>query len=235
LEDRFAGTIHMNPGGPLKATERLGIRECEKEGLTIFEKGSICFWLTNPILMPRVNDTLTNPHTGDSYTFLETAEGTGGERVTLRAVIKSKGPYVPRHLHVYQDETFEVVSGVLTIQRDKEILRLTAGQKITLPKGRPHNHFNEGDSEVTYLHTVTPALDFEYLIENLMGLAADGKGKNGKFGLIQELVTLRYLDSKAFLADIPFGVQKLLMYTIAPLARQFGYRAIYRKYSGFEK
>jgi len=45
-------------------------------------------------------------------------------------------------------------------------------------------------------------------------------------GLIQELETLRYLDSKAFLADIPVGLQKLMMKTIAPVARLFGYRAI---------
>ncbi len=55
-----------------------------------------------------------------------------------------------------------------------------------------------------------------------MGLAADGKSKNGNYGLIQELVTLRYLDSKTFLADIPVGIQKVLMHIIAPLGRLFG-------------
>jgi len=54
-------------------------------------------------------------------------------------------------------------------------------------------------------------LDFEYLMENLVGLAADGKSKNGKYGLVQELVTLKYIDSKAFLADIPIAIQKVLM------------------------
>lgn len=53
--------------------------------------------------------------------------------------------------------------------------------------------------------------------------------------MVQELVTLKYLDSKTFLADIPVGIQKILMYTIAPLGRLFGYRAIYKKYSGIEK
>jgi hypothetical protein len=66
------------------------------------------------------------------------------------------------------------------------------------------------------------------LIENLVGLAADGKSKNGKYGLVQELVALKYLDSKSYLADIPIGVQKVLMNTIAPIGRQFGYRAIYK-------
>jgi hypothetical protein len=48
-------------------------------------------------------------------------------------------------------------------------------------------------------------------------------------------VSIKYLDSKSFLADIPLGVQKVLMNTIAPIGRLFGYRAIYKKYSGIEK
>jgi hypothetical protein len=84
---------------------------------------------------------------------------------------------------------------------------LTTGEKITLPKNIPHNHFNNENISVTYIHTVTPALDFDYLIENLAGLAADGKYKNRKYGLVQEMVTFRYLESKLYLADIPIGVQ----------------------------
>jgi quercetin dioxygenase-like cupin family protein len=185
--------------------------------------------------MPTQGQRITIPTTGDTYEFLETAKETGGARVSMKVTTRSRGPLVPRHFHVLQDETFEVVSGRLTVWVNGETKTLTASESITLRNSIPHNHFNDDAEPVTYLHSVTPALDFEYLIENLAGLAADGKGKNGKYGLIQELVTLRYLDSKAFLADIPVGLQKLMMKTIAPVARLFGYRAIYRKYSGIEK
>lgn len=185
--------------------------------------------------MPTKGQILNNPTNGDTYEFIETAKDTNGQRVTMKAIIKSKGQLVPKHFHVLQDETFEVISGQLTIDFDGQIKKLNAGDKITLPKNIPHNHFNNENEAVAYIHTVSPALDFEYLIENLVGLAADGKSKNGKYGLVQELVSLKYLDSKAFLADIPVGVQKVLMSTIAPIGRLFGYRAIYKKYSGIEK
>lgn len=185
--------------------------------------------------MPAKDQTLCNPHTGDTYTFRATSADTGGSHIVLFTVLHSKGPIVPRHFHVHQDETFEVIRGELTIVLDGETRVLGPGQSLVLPKGRPHNHFNAGNVPVEYLHTVSPALDFEYLVENLVGLAMDGKGKNGKFGLLQELVTLRYLDSKSYLADIPVPVQHALMYALTPLARLLGYRAIYRKYSGFEK
>lgn len=185
--------------------------------------------------MPEKGQILNNPANGDSYEFLEIARDTNGAQVTMKAIIKSKGQLVPKHFHVFQDETFEVISGQLKVWVDGQTRTISAGEKVLLPKNVPHNHYNDEDTPVTYIHSVTPALDFELLIENLVGLAADGKSKNGKYGLVQELVSLKYLDSKSYLADIPVGVQKILMNIIAPIGRIFGYRAVYKKYSGLEK
>lgn len=185
--------------------------------------------------MPTKGKIIANPQTGDIYEFLETSEETHGRRVVMRSTIKSKGQLVPKHFHVLQDETFEVLSGQLTVWLDGKTTKVSAGEKVILPKNKPHNHYNGGDTDLTYIHSVTPGLDFDYLIENLLGLAADGKSKHGKYGLVQELVTLKYLDSKSYLADIPLGIQKILMNTIGPIGRLFGYRAIYKKYSGIEK
>ncbi len=185
--------------------------------------------------MPTKGQIITNPSSGDTYEYVETAKDTNGVRVTMRTTVQTKGPLVPNHYHVYQEETFEVISGDLTIWLDGETRILSAGEKLTLSKNIPHNHYNNEDHPVSYIHTVTPALDFDYLIENLVGLAADGKSKNGKYGLVQELVSLKYLDSKTYLAAIPLGLQKFLMNTIAPIGRMAGYRAVYKKYSGIEK
>jgi quercetin dioxygenase-like cupin family protein len=185
--------------------------------------------------MAKVGQVLTNKITGDSYEFLETSESTNGKFVSMKAVISTIGHLVPNHFHVFQDESFEVISGKLTIFFEGKKTKLKDGEQIKLPKNISHNHYNSESEPVTYIHTISPALDFEYLIENLMGLAGDGKSKNGKYGLIQELVTLKYLDSKSFLADIPLPIQKIMMNTVAPFGRMMGYRAIYKKYSGFEK
>lgn len=178
---------------------------------------------------------LTNPLTGDTFEFLERSADTGGERVTIRMTLHSRGEVVPPHYHVIQSEHFTVESGRLTILLNGEMKVLEPGMQMTLPENVPHNHYNAEAEPLVFTQTVTPALDFEYLIENLVGLAADGKLKNGKAGIIQELVTLRYLDSKTFLAGIPRAVQTILMYIVGPIARLFGYRAIYTQYSGFEK
>ncbi len=185
--------------------------------------------------MPQKGQILSNPINGDTHEFLETAKDTAGERVVLKAVIRSKGKLVPDHFHLLQEETFEVASGRLTVWSEGRTSVITAGEKITLPKGKPHNHYNNDDAPVTYIHTMVPALDFDYLIENLVGLAGSGKSKNGKYGFLQELVTLKYIDSKSFLAGIPLGLQKVLMNIFGPMGRQLGYRAVYKKYSDIEK
>ncbi len=185
--------------------------------------------------MPTKGQILTNPDSGDIYEFLETAKDTNGQRVTMKMTLKSKGKLVPNHFHALQDEHFEVVSGNLTILLDGKNLVLKQGEKMTLPKNKPHNHYNASNETVVLIQPVTPALDFDYLLENIIGLTIDGKMPNGKAGLIQELVTLKYLDSKTYLADIPQGMQKLLMNVIGPIGRIFGYRAIYKKYSDIEK
>lgn len=183
--------------------------------------------------MPTKGQLLANPITGDTYEYLETSDDTDGDRVVIKATVRNRGQLVPNHFHMLQNETFEVVDGLLTVWIDGTTRILSAGERITLFKKEPHNHYNDHSAPVTYIHTVTPGLDFDYLIENLVGLAADGKKGGG--GLVQQLVTLRYLDSKSFLADVPLALQKVLMTIIAPVARLFGYRAIYKKYSGVEK
>jgi len=185
--------------------------------------------------MPTKGQILTNPASGDIYEFLETAKDTNGQRVTMKMTLKSKGELVPNHFHALQDEHFEVVSGNLTILLDGKKHVLTQGEKMTLPKNEPHNHYNANNETVVFIQSVTPALDFDYLLENIIGLTIDGKMPNGKAGLIQELVTLKYLDSKSYLANIPQGIQKFLMNVIGPIGRMFGYRAIYKKYSDIEK
>lgn len=185
--------------------------------------------------MPTKGLVHTLPSNGNSYEYIETTEDTNGERVVMRATVYQKGPNVPNHIHVLQEENFEVLSGKLTILENGMTRVLSPGEKVTLPKMKAHNHYNDHDEAVTYIQTVTPGLDIDYLVETLLGLAADSKAKNGKYGLVQELVIIKYLDSKTYLADIPIGVQKVLMNIVGPMGRLMGYRAIYKKYSGIEK
>ncbi|HTK83288.1 MAG TPA: cupin domain-containing protein [Bacteroidota bacterium] len=177
---------------------------------------------------------MTHPVTGDTYEYLELSGDTNGARTTLRITL-NKGRLNPNHFHVFQDECFKVLAGTLTIWLEGKTIPLRSGEQMVLPKGKPHNHYNGDDEPVTFTQTVSPALDFEYWEENIIGLTADGKMQTGKMNFIQDLVTLKYLDSRTYHAGIPLFIQKLLLNTVGPIGRRFGYRAIYEKYSGIDK
>ena len=185
--------------------------------------------------MPSKGQIIEDKFTKNVYEFVETAEDTKGEFVKFKMTLKDKGKIAPAHIHILQDEIFEVVSGKMTYFLNGEEHVVQAGESVTLPKNIPHNHYNNHDEPLVMYQTVKPAYDIDYFVENLVGLANDGKVKNGDMGLLQALVTVKYLDSPSLLADIPTGIQKVLANVIAPIARMFGYRALYKRYTGLDK
>jgi quercetin dioxygenase-like cupin family protein len=67
--------------------------------------------------MPAINKPIVLS-SGDSMELLETSAMTSGAYVKARLVFKRDGPRFPSHIHPYQDETYEVVSGVLIYMLD---------------------------------------------------------------------------------------------------------------------
>lgn len=185
--------------------------------------------------MPTKGQVLIDKFTGDRFEFLETAEDTNGERVKLKVTLKSKGRTIDDHIHVIQTETFQMLSGRMTYFIDGEKKYLQAGEEITLPKNIPHNHYNTDDEPAVYIQTISPGMDVDYFIENLVGLINDGKVKNGKLPFLQAMVTLTHLESPSYLATMPRALQKGLASVLSPIARAMGYRAIYPQYTGVEK
>lgn len=185
--------------------------------------------------MPLKGQILENPRTGDTYEFLETAADTNGDYIKVKVTMKSRGIRMPDHIHKVQDEFFEVISGKLTVVDRGEKIIIYPGGEWFFPSDRPHNHYNGHLGQVVYIQTISPALDFDYLLETLHGLSCDGKIRKGKIGFLQQMVLLKYIDSKRVLADVPLGLQNALVNAFAPVGRILGYRAVYKKYSGIEK
>lgn len=176
----------------------------------------------------------TDAVTGDVIEVLETTSDSNGERIKLKLLIRPGGFKPVEHLHEKQDETFEVLRGKLTYLLDGQKSVAAAGEKVVLPKGRPHMHYNDEKEDLEMIQTVTPALDAETLIEGILGLARDGKIKNGNPKFLQMMVWLRHFKARVYLAKLPVGIQKFLAILLAPAGRLMGYKAVYKEYSGFE-
>ncbi len=185
--------------------------------------------------MPTKGQKLTDKFTGDSIEFIETSADTNGARVTIKVTLKSKGQTVDDHIHLLQKESFKILSGRLTYFLNGEKNHVNAGEEIVLPKNKAHNHYNMDDEPTEFIQTITPGIDVDFFLENLFGMINDGKVKGGKLPFLQAMVTARYLESPSRLADIPMGIQNVLISILGPTARLLGYRAIYKKYTGIEK
>lgn len=182
--------------------------------------------------MAKKGDIITNKITGDVVEFLETSNETGGKYTKIKFTVKPGGFKPVEHIHPQVDETFNILSGRLTYRLNGEESSVNAGSKITLPKGIAHTHFNNEPEDLVMEQTFTPSLDVEVFLENLFGLTADGRFKNGSPEFLQIMMWLRRLKAKTYLAKIPIGAQNFLSIVLSPLAVMLGYRASYEKYNG---
>jgi hypothetical protein len=142
--------------------------------------------------------------------------------------VQPDGFVAAAHVHPYQTECFEVVSGTLGIRRGKEKVELHAGEDAIVEPGTPHKFWNAGEDEVRFLCTVTPALQFERLIATMYTLAADGKtNKKGMPTPLRLAPIANHHFDDVRLPVIPQWMQKLGLVMGAPVGRLLGYGPTY--------
>ena len=178
--------------------------------------------------MIRTGDTIVNPTTGESLTFLTASCDTGGEYVLVECTVEPDGAVAAPHVHPYQTERFELVSGRLGIRAGGEARELEPGEIAVVEPGTPHQFWNAGDERAVFRCTVTPALRFESLLETMFGLAGDGKvnakGMPNPFRLA--VIANAHFDTVR-LPRIPAVLQKAALALGAPVGRLLGYSPTY--------
>lgn len=170
------------------------------------------------------------PQTGETFEIVETAQESGGAYTRMKITLQPGSLKPVMHLHESGDETFEVISGKMTYRVGTQQGLIGPGEKVTLPKGGPHTHYNAENEPLIAYQTISPALDFEVFIETFCGLLNDGRFKKGQPPFLQIMVWIRTLQTKTFLAAVPVGVQKALALLLTPVALLLGYRKSYPKY-----
>lgn len=181
----------------------------------------------------RAGEVYENRVQGDRFVVREGSEETAGERLVGDLHIRPGGAVAGKHVHSYITERFEVLSGTVRFHVDgrEEIVR--PGQKMEVPAGVVHDWWNIGDDEAHVLVEISPAERFELMIQNLYGLANDGKTDARG---VPKLLPLSLFGSE-FRAEGEFVrppriVQRILFAALAPLARARGYKAISPEYLG---
>lgn len=178
--------------------------------------------------MIRTGDTIVNPVTGERITFLRTSADTNGESVLIETAVEPGGFVAAAHVHPFQTERFEVVSGTLVVKVGRAQVELTAGEAATVPAGTGHRFWNPADERAVFRCEIRPALQFESLLETMFALAADGKtNRKGMPNPVRlAVIANRHFDTVR-LPFPPAWLQKTGLALGAPAGRLLGYGATY--------
>ena len=114
-----------------------------------------------------------------------------------------------------------------------ELLRSPIVRELRLPRAVPHQHFSEGPEDTLAVQTMTPGLDFDYVLETIFGLGSEGRLGSVSY-ILQGLVMIRKMEGPFALAILPLWFQKALAWMVTPFAYRLGYRAVYQRFSGEE-
>ena len=178
--------------------------------------------------MIKAGDTLVNDVTGETITFVETAAETGGEWTLIEVELAPGGGVPMAHVHPYQSEAFEVLSGELSMRHGRDRIVAHAGDVVRITPGVVHRFWNETAYPVRFRCTVRPAREFERFIETMFALAADGKLTRRGMPSPLRLAAIAngaFDDTRA--PYIPAWLQKAGLATGALLGKALGYGPTY--------
>lgn len=159
---------------------------------------------------------------GQKIIFHQTASDNDGELLRVEAWLKP-GTFQPGyHIHPYQEERIEVISGVMGWRYNGTISELHPGDSATAAPGEPHDFWVIGDEPAHFIFEFRPALNFEVFLEIGIGRL------KGRKHLLQYSVMLQEMDRVFQPASTFKGVLLgLLMALVAPIARMMGYKVQY--------
>lgn len=110
---------------------------------------------------------IRNNKTGENISWILKKNDTNGEFLSFYIEIDPNG-FVPiKHIHLHQDENFEIISGVLNLECDNEKIELHENEKYIVKKGVSHYWRNNSSTvPVKAIVTFKPSLNTEdFLIE----------------------------------------------------------------------
>ncbi len=147
--------------------------------------------------------------------------------------------HVPEHVHTFQEERFEIVSGTLGIRVGGRQSILSPGQSAVGPPKVPHEWWNPSEQEeVCFSVGIRPGLDVEIVLETVLGLMRDGKTiRSIPMNPLQLAVLVREIGVWAYSPGLSASARKVLFAPVVLLAlvgSLLGYRTRSPEYSGPE-
>ena len=165
--------------------------------------------------------TLSNPVTGERFTFIHTAASTGGELLAFELGLRPGGAVPLAHVHPVQTERFEVVAGLMRFRVGLRKRLARPGDVVEIAPGVMHGFANAGEEEARVRVEVRPALAMEEMFAEVVELARAGRmTRRGLPRNPLELADLaRRYDREAHAPFLGVAAQRLLLAPLVFAAR----------------
>lgn len=181
--------------------------------------------------MSRAGDVVENPVTGERAVVRVGTEESGGDLLVAELFVSPGGAVAGEHVHPVIEEWFTVLDGRVGFRLDGRESVAEIGQLLHVPPGVAHYWWNAGEEEAHVVVEVSPGDRFEEVIQNLFGLAQDGRTDDkGMPNLLQAALFAREFEDVLYFTRPPRPMQKVLFAALAPVARLLGYRGSYPEY-----
>jgi len=175
--------------------------------------------------MAHPGDVVEAPLLGARATFLETAEQTNGELLSVEVVLPP-GFSVSEHLHPAQEKRHKVVRGTLRARVGGQQRDYLEGETAIGPPGVAHAWSNQSDGEdLCIVSEHRPALHMEALLEGGFTIARDLQAD--KKGVLKHLLRMAVLLDETsddfYMTQWPMQALLRLFAALAPIGRLLGY------------
>ena len=175
--------------------------------------------------MFHAGEMIENPVTGERIRFRLTSAETNGELVEIEVTVQPNGFVAAAHVHPYQSERFEILSGAVEFRIGKERIIAGEGDVVTVEPGTPHSFRNLGPAEARFVTEVRPALQFERLIKTMFTLAAAGRtNRRGMPNPVWLAVIAKAHFDDVRLPFPPEWLQRIGLAAVARVGELAGYR-----------
>jgi quercetin dioxygenase-like cupin family protein len=173
---------------------------------------------------------LDNPDSGEQFIFHTTAADTGGQLLEFDLVIDPHGRVPGGHVHPGQQESFEVLQGLMRFRKGLRAVTAGPGDLVVVEPGTYHRFANAGDEPAIVRVRVTPALRMEELFETVAALAAEGRTLPSGMPKPLDLALFMREFADEVAAPVVPGLARAVMAPLAAVGKRRGLAARYRRY-----
>ena len=171
--------------------------------------------------MVQPGDVIENPVSGERITFVRTSAQTGGALAEMELELSPTAKLAAEHIHLQQEERFEVVDGLIRVRCSGTESLAGAGETVVVPAGSPHTWAPEGDTGARVRLTFTPGADIEEFFDEFFRLAREGR--TDAKGMPNLFVTARLgLAHDMYLPGAPVPLQRAAFRVLAGAGRVLG-------------